>query len=299
LKVRFFHLQALVAFALVRIVLRCLLTFVIFFCLCALILRCFFSFFLKKKKSNKMEEHGCLPMETSDDEESGEPSLRDIILRRANRRNDVSKNPALLRLRHDFENLRFSHAIQLDEKVDQWGMTVRIHPSEGFYSASLSGDSEYCYPFRVSVGPEYPYEGPLVTSLQPLFHPNVDEATGRVGLELITCDWTPIMSLGGVLEALLSVMEDPVLSGSTVLNSRAAEYALHNVSRLVESVQQQQRQQINQRSFVVAFNLDEEQDENVEDCGSCRKRRDQDDFCRPDDVERQAKRSLFELNAII
>ncbi len=151
----------------------------------------------------------------------------------------------------------------------------------------MSGDDEFCYPFRILVNAEYPYEGPTVTSQMALYHPNVDLVSGRVGLEIIMCDWTPIMSLGGVLDALLSVMEDPILSGPSVMNAQAAEDARKNVSRLISTVQQQQVQfklaEQNAKSFG-ELEMGDEDDEEKEQCGSCRKRRDE-EICQEEGVE--------------
>ncbi len=204
-----------------------------------------------------MESHlGLRPMETSDEEDEEEdeeqhgtggldPSLRSIILRRVRRRNAVAHNPALLRLTKDLHELRSARGVEVEcREGDAWGLLVHVRPGEGFYSASLSGDDLLRYGFRVAVGSEYPFEPPTVTCLSPwpaLYHPNIDPATGRVGLELLMCDWTPIMSLGGVLDALLGLLEEPVWSGPSVLNAEAAHELRHAPQRLVAKVQQQQQ----------------------------------------------------------
>jgi hypothetical protein len=171
---------------------------------------------------------GCLPMDTSDEGEGGgeaDPSLRNIILRRVRRRNAVAHNPALMRLQkvspclvplspltlsQDLAELRPQSGVEVEfREQDPWGLLAHVRPGEGFYSAALSGDERLRYTFRVAVGSEYPFEPPVVVCCSPwppLHHPNVDPCSGRVGMELLQCDWTPIMSLGGVLDALQGLL---------------------------------------------------------------------------------------------
>lgn len=59
------------------------------------------------------------------------------------------------------------------------------------------------------IPPEYPFEPPAVYAVPAgLWHANV-AADGRVLFDVLRSEWTPIMSLGGVLDALQAMLEEP------------------------------------------------------------------------------------------
>lgn len=73
--------------------------------------------------------------------------------------------------------------------------------------------------FRFIINFRYPFEPPIVRFITPVAHPNVDEATGRICLDLLRMppegSWRPNVSLGSVLvsvQVLLGApnLEDPV-----------------------------------------------------------------------------------------
>ncbi len=195
---------------------------------------------------------------------------------------------------------------------DPWGLLAHVCPGEGFYSAALSGDERLRYTFRVAVGSEYPFEPPQVTCRAPwppLHHPNVEPCSGRVGMELLQCDWTPIMSLGGVLDALQGLLEEPLCAGPAVLNAEAARQLRHAPQELVAAVREQQRLRLQLAPpeecvsgggggglwEQAAASEDEDEDEE-QCCWSRLKRREQEDCCEAEQSHqhelRAAKRCL-------
>ena len=250
---------------------------------------------------------GCQPMETSDEgegaQESEDASLRNIILRRVRRRNAVAHHPALLRLVKDLQELRPQRGVEVEfREQDPWGLLAHVRPAEGFYSAALGGDG-LRYTFRVAVGPEYPFEPPSVACRSPwppLHHPNVEPCSGRVGMELLQCDWTPIMSLGGVLDALQGLLEEPLCSGPSVLNAEAARQLRHAPQELVAAVREQQCARLQLASPEPPLQQQQQQqraesgeEDEDECCWSRLKRRELEDCC-PDheDDLRSPKRFL-------
>lgn len=79
--------------------------------------------------------------------------------------------------------------------------------------------NEWFLPLRLLHNFRFPFEPPIVRFASPVAHPNVDEATGRICLDLLRMppegSWRPNVGLGSVLvsvQVLLGApnLEDPV-----------------------------------------------------------------------------------------
>ena len=81
------------------------------------------------------------------------------------------------------------------------------------WNASIFGPDETpweggIYPLRLTFPPQYPTKPPRVVFLCEMYHPNV-YADGNLCLDIIQDKWTPVYTVGKLLQSILSLLTDP------------------------------------------------------------------------------------------
>jgi len=113
------------------------------------------------------------------------------------------------------------------------------NPSE-FFITNFKGPKESLYEggnwkLHIQLPENYPYKSPSIGFVNKIYHPNVDEKSGTICLDVINQTWSPLFELKNIFEEFLPQLllypnpNDP-------LNPAAADLLLHHKKRYEERV---------------------------------------------------------------
>eukprot|EP00188_Purpureofilum_apyrenoidigerum_P002425 Plantae.Rhodophyta-Purpureofilum_apyrenoidigerum.ctg25030.p1 GENE.Plantae.Rhodophyta-Purpureofilum_apyrenoidigerum.ctg25030~~Plantae.Rhodophyta-Purpureofilum_apyrenoidigerum.ctg25030.p1 ORF type:complete len:183 (-),score=52.74 Plantae.Rhodophyta-Purpureofilum_apyrenoidigerum.ctg25030:330-878(-) len=149
---------------------------------------------------------------------------------------------------HDIMKLRMADfdVSFLDERRP-WEFYVKFKgPKETPYEGGT-------WKVHVELPPTYPYNSPSVGFVNRMYHPNVDESSGSICLDVINQSWSPMYDLMNIFEVFLpQLLTYP--NPSDPLNSEAAKLQMDDIHTYNAKV----------RDYVEKYATDEDE-KNAED----------------------------------
>lgn len=103
---------------------------------------------------------------------------------------------------------------------------------DGSLVVALKGPSDSLYEngtfvVQITLPADYPYKSPSVGFVTTVYHPNVDEQSGSICLDVLSTNWSPMFSLQNIIESFLpQLLQDP--NPSDPLNGEAAALLIQN-----------------------------------------------------------------------
>ncbi|CAD8152458.1 unnamed protein product (macronuclear) [Paramecium tetraurelia] len=142
-----------------------------------------------------------------------------------------SYNPAVSHKRkeRDIAKLMMSNYHVEQCPQNPYNFKVNINgPSDSLYAGGV-------YTINVLLPEQYPYKSPSIGFLTKIFHPNIDEASGSVCLDVINQAWSPMYDLMNVFEVFLpQLLNYP--NPSDPLNPDAASLLIRDKPRYEKKV---------------------------------------------------------------
>jgi len=159
---------------------------------------------------------------------------------------------------------------------------VKFHgPEETAYEGGI-------WNVHVGLPMDYPYRSPSVGFLNRMYHPNVDEVSGSVCLDVINQTWSPMYELVNIFDSFLPQLlrypnpTDPLNGEAAALllrdpgsyNKKVKEYVSKHASE--EALQRQEAASSNGNGNAVE-NKDNDDDDELSSLSSCSDSEDEND----------------------
>jgi len=95
---------------------------------------------------------------------------------------------------------------------------------------------------RMNIPKEYPYKSPSVGFVNKIYHPNIDEQSGSICLDVLNQEWAPIYSLINIYDTFIPQLlrypnpDDPLnTEAANLMDSDYEQYKLKVIQHTAEN----------------------------------------------------------------
>ena len=139
---------------------------------------------------------------------------------------------------------------------------VSPQQTDGSFHVLLKGppDTPYAggtWTISIMLPPKYPFKSPSVGFLTPIIHPNIDEKSGSICLDVLNQEWSPVYDLVHVVGIFIpQLLAYP--NAKDPLNVEAAKLSMDNPEAYLTMV----KKHVQEHAMVM---MNEEEDDDDED----------------------------------
>jgi len=137
-----------------------------------------------------------------------------------------------------------------------------------FYGPAETPFAGGVWKIHVEIPDQYPYKSPSIGFMNKIFHPNIDELSGSVCLDVINQTWSPMYTMKNIFESFLpQLLRYP--NPNDPLNGEAAALLMRHPKEYETKVKEYvQRFATKEAADVATDGKDEDEDEEMSDVGS-------------------------------
>lgn len=136
-----------------------------------------------------------------------------------------------------------------------------------FYGPTETPFAGGVWKIHVELPDQYPYKSPSIGFMNKIFHPNIDELSGSVCLDVINQTWSPMFDMINIFEVFLpQLLRYP--NPNDPLNGEAAALLMRHPKEYDMKVKEYVARYATKEAADAANNDEEDQDEEMSDIGS-------------------------------
>lgn len=136
-----------------------------------------------------------------------------------------------------------------------------------FYGPSETPFANGVWKIHVELPDQYPYKSPSIGFMNKIFHPNIDELSGSVCLDVINQTWSPMFDLINIFEVFLpQLLRYP--NPSDPLNGEAAALLMREPKNYDAKVKDYVQRYATKEKADEAGSEEDEDDDEMSDIGS-------------------------------
>lgn len=136
--------------------------------------------------------------------------------------------------------------------------SIFLHPTRpvAFTTSLFIG----VWKIHVELPDQYPYKSPSIGFMNKIFHPNIDELSGSVCLDVINQTWSPMFDLVNIFEVFLpQLLRYP--NPTDPLNGEAAALLMRDVPSYENRVKECVKKYANKEAIEAAEEVDDTEDD--------------------------------------